>query len=126
MARVTGIGGIFLRARDRAALSAWYRDLLGLPVQEWGGAVFPLGGADAGAQRFAIWSLFAPDTDYFGPGGQACMVNFAVDDLDALLAKLRAAGCAVDEKVHEDENGRFGGVTAPEGNRVELWQPPRA
>ncbi len=124
MARVTGIGGIFLRARDRAALSSWYRDQLGLPVQAWHGAMFPL--AEAGAQRVTLWSLFAPDTKYFGPGDQACMVNFAVDDLDALLARLRAAGCAVDEREHEDETGRFGWVTDPEGNRVELWQPPRA
>ena len=125
MARVTGIGGVFLRARDRAGLASWYRDHLGLPVQEWHGAVFPAADAGAGAP-YAVWSLFAPDTDYFGPGGQACMVNFTVDDLDALLARLRGAGCAVDGRVHEDENGRFGWVTDPEGNRVELWQPPRA
>lgn len=124
MARVTGIGGIFLRARDRAALSAWYRDQLGLPVQDWHGAMFML--AEAGTQSMALWSLFPADTKYFGPGDKACMVNFCVDDLDGVLARLRAGGCAVDEKVQEDENGRFGWVTDPEGNRIELWQPPPA
>jgi predicted enzyme related to lactoylglutathione lyase len=124
MARVTGIGGIFLRAKDRAALSAWYRDQLGLPVHEWHGAVFRL--ADAGAQTSSVWSLFPPDTKHFGPGDQTCMVNFAVDDLDGILSRLRAAGSPVDDKVHEDEFGRIGWVTDPEGNRVELWQPPSA
>ena len=123
MARVTGIGGIFLRARHRATLSAWSRDQLGLPVQAWHGAMFPL--AEAGAQSISLWTLFKADSDYF-PGNQACMVNFCVDDLDGLLARLRTAGCAVDERVQEDENGRFGWVTDPEGNRVELWQPPPA
>ena len=85
MARVTGIGGIFLRARDRAALASWYRDQLGLPVHEWHGAVFRL--AEAGVQSSTVWSLFAQDTDHFGPGNKTCMVNFAVDDLDALRAQ---------------------------------------
>ena len=124
MARVTGIGGVFLKARDRQALAAWYRDRLGMPVQEWHGAVLMF--RDDPTPRdggYSVWSLFAHDSDYFGPGAQTCMVNFRVDDLDALLASLRQAGCAVEEKVHEDDFGRFGWVTDPEGNRVELWEP---
>lgn len=125
MARVTGIGGIFFKARDRAALAAWYRDRLGVPVQDWHGAMFQLADdGTPGAQGYAVWSLFANDSTYFGPGSQSFMVNFRVDDLDALLASLREAGCAVDEKTHADEFGKFGWVTDPEGNRVELWQPP--
>ena len=127
MPRVTGIGGIFLRARDREALSAWYRDRLGVPVEAWHGAMFHLAGDGAPrAQAYAVWSLFPEDTTYFGPGAQTSMVNFCVDDLDGLLASLRAAGCAVDEKTHADEYGKFGWVTDPEGNRVELWEPPAA
>jgi predicted enzyme related to lactoylglutathione lyase len=127
MARVTGIGGVFFRAHDREALSAWYRDRLGVPVQEWHGAMFQLAGdGSPGAQGYTVWSLFPEDTTYFGAGTQAFMVNFRVDDLDALLASLRAAGCAVDEKTHADEHGKFGWVTDPEGNRVELWEPPAA
>ena len=127
MPRVTGIGGIFLKAQDREALSAWYRDRLGVPVQAWHGAMFQLAGdGSPRAQGYAVWSLFPLDTPYFGPGAQACMVNFCVDDLDGLLASLRAAGCAVDDKTHADEYGKFGWVTDPEGNRVELWEPPAA
>ena len=124
MARVTGIGGIFLKARNREALAAWYRDRLGIPVQDWHGAMFRF--RDDPTPRdsgYAVWSLFSQDSDYFGPGAQTCMVNFRVDDLDALLGSLRAAGCAVEEARHEDEFGRFGWVTDPEGNRVELWEP---
>jgi predicted enzyme related to lactoylglutathione lyase len=125
MARVTGIGGIFFKARDRAALAAWYRDRLGVPVQDWHGAMFQLADdGSPGAQGYTVWSLFASDSTYFGAGPQTFMVNFRVDDLDALLASLRAAGCAVDEKTHADDFGKFGWVTDPEGNRVELWQPP--
>lgn len=125
MPRVTGIGGVFLRAHDREALSAWYRDRLGVPVQDWHGAMFHFADdLSPRAQGYAVWSLFPDDTTYFGAGVQTFMVNFRVDDLDALLASLRAAGCAVDEKTHVDENGKFGWVTDPEGNRVELWEPP--
>lgn len=125
MARVIGIGGVFLKARDREALSAWYRDRLGVPVQDWHGAIFPLADDPSSQARgYSVWSLFPDDTTYFGAGAKTFMVNFRVDDLDALLAALRAAGCAVDEKTHADENGKFGWVTDPEGNRVELWEPP--
>jgi len=125
MPRVTGIGGIFLKARDREALGAWYRDRLGVPVLEWHGAMFNLATEGSpSAQSYSVWSLFPNDSTYFGGGTQTFMVNFCVDDLDALLASLRAAGCAVDEKTHADEFGKFGWVTDPEGNRVELWEPP--
>jgi predicted enzyme related to lactoylglutathione lyase len=81
---------------------------------------------DENEQRpgYTLWSPFAADTDYFGPGTQPYMVNFRVDDLDALLAQLRAAGVEVDERVDQSEFGRFGWITDPEGTRIELWQPP--
>jgi predicted enzyme related to lactoylglutathione lyase len=121
MAKVTGLGGIFFKSRDPAALSAWYAQHLGLSVEAWGGVRF-----DEDAQRpgYTLWSPFAADTDYFGPGTQPCMINFRVDDLDALLAQLRAAGVDVDERVEQSEFGRFGWVVDPEGTRIELWQPP--
>lgn len=121
MARAIGIGGIFLKARDPKTLGAWYRDNLGLPIEEWGGAVLQFKDDPTPRDKgYAVWSLFAESSKHFaGP----CMVNFRVDDLDALLAQLRAAGCAVDEKTSDDDYGRFGWVTDPEGNRVELWQP---
>lgn len=123
--RVTGIGGVFFKARDPKALGAWYRDNLGLDVSEWGGVVFqwqtPENPQPDGS---TIWSIFPADSKYFAPSESPFMINFRVDDLDAMLASLRAKGCAVDEKTQDSEYGKFGWVMDPEGNRVELWQPP--
>lgn len=121
MERVRGIGGVFFKARDKVALAAWYRDHLGVDVASWGGAKFVWREHDAAGKASTAWSLFAADTNYFP---NAFMINFRVDDLDAMLAQLRAKGDVVDEKVDDSEYGRFGWVTDPEGNRIELWQPP--
>ena len=111
-----GIGGYFVRAADPAALSAWYRDCLGLETDEHG-----LWRQEAGATVFAT---FASETDYFGSRKQQTMLNFRVRDLDAMLAQLRANGADVAHETQEMEGvGRFAWVTDPEGNRIELWQP---
>ncbi len=122
MRRATGIGGIFFKAKDPQALGAWYRDHLGLQVGDWGGVAFRW--ADDSATGTTIWSPFKEDTAYFAPSSASFMVNFRVADLHALLAALRAEGCQVDEKVEESEYGKFGWVVDPEGNKVELWEPP--
>lgn len=122
MKRVTGIGGIFFKARDPKALAAWYRDHLGLNVEDWGGAVFRW--AEDSATGTTVWSPFQHDTEYFAPSTAAFMVNFRVDDLHALLAALRTEGCEVMDKVEESEYGKFGWVLDPEGNKLELWEPP--
>lgn len=114
--RVLRIGGHFLRAADPAALRARYRECLGLDAGEYGE-----GHQEDGPTVFAT---FESDADYFGSRSQQTMFNFRVRDLDAMLAQLRAAGAAVAEETQEmDGVGRFGWVTDPEGNRVELWQP---
>lgn len=123
MQRVTGIGGIFFKAKDPAVLGAWYRDHLGLDVTDWGGAVFKWGGPDS-VPGMTIWSAFNSDTTYLDPGTATFMVNFRVADLDALLVALRAEGCNVQARTEESEQGKFGWVIDPEGNKVELWQPP--
>jgi predicted enzyme related to lactoylglutathione lyase len=116
MERVLGIGGYFLRTEDPAALGAWYRNCLGLDADANG-----LWRPDAGPTVFAT---FESGTDYFGSRAQQTMLNFRVRDLDAMLAQLRAQGADVDDEVQEMEGiGRFGWVTDPAGNRVELWQP---
>jgi predicted enzyme related to lactoylglutathione lyase len=116
MEHVVGIGGHFLRAKDPAALSAWYRDRLGLDADENG-----LWRQEPGPTVFAA---FDSDTDYFGSRAQQVMLDFRVRDLDAMLAQLRAQGADVAGEIQEmDGVGRFGWVTDPEGNRVELWQP---
>jgi predicted enzyme related to lactoylglutathione lyase len=116
MERVLGIGGYFLRSTDPTALGAWYRDYLGLDADEHG-----LWRQEAGATVFAT---FESGTDYFGSPTQQTMLNFRVADLDAMLAQLRAKGADVAEETQSMEGiGRFGWVTDPEGNRIELWQP---
>lgn len=122
MKRVTGIGGIFFKARDPQALGAWYRQHLGLDVGDWGGVAFKW--ADDSPSGTTIWSPFKDDTGYFAPSTAPFMINFRVADLHALLAALRAEGCQVMDKVDESEFGKFGWVIDPEGNKLELWEPP--
>ena len=125
MRRVTGIGGIFLKAKDAPALRAWYKRHLGIDVQAWGGAAFdwtdadgkPTGGTTA-------WSVVPEDSDQFAPGKASFMVNYRVEDLLALVAALKAEGCHVLDKIDDSEYGKFAWVIDLEGNKVELWQPP--
>jgi predicted enzyme related to lactoylglutathione lyase len=125
MKRVTGVGGIFFKARDPKALGAWYKRHLGIDVQDWGGAVFSWADADgkpvAGA---TAWSLFRVESDKFAPGTASFMVNYRVADLRALLTALKEEGCNVLDKLDESEFGKFGWVVDPEGNKIELWEPP--
>lgn len=123
MKRVTGIGGIFFKSKDPKALSAWYRDHLGLDVSDWGGAVFRWGGVDSPA-GMTLWSPFAADSNYMAPGTSPFMINFRVADLDALLVALRSEGCHVLDGTETSEQGTFGWVIDPDGNKVELWEPP--
>ena len=120
MEAATGIGGVFLRARDPAELAAWYAANLGIAIEEEGGTYSTLTAAEGDV---TVWATFAADTDYFGGREQQAMVNYRVRDLDAMLAQLRAAGAEVDERVEEQPYGRFGWAADPEGNRFELWQP---
>jgi predicted enzyme related to lactoylglutathione lyase len=125
MKRVTGIGGVFFKAKDPKALGEWYRQHLGMDVEEWGGVVFQwVTPENPGGIGTTIWSPFAEHTSYFSPSQASFMINFRVEDVDALLAVLRSEGCDVDAKVEESEYGKFGWVMDPEGNRIELWQPP--
>ena len=123
--RVTGLGGVFFKARDTDGLCAWYREHLDLPLEAWGGWAFKW--RDADAKRPAgvtIWSPFKSDSDYFAPSESAFMFNFRVDDLDRVRAGLKAEGVWVDDRVEESEFGRFGWALDPEGNKIELWEPP--
>jgi hypothetical protein len=119
MAKAVGVGGVFRKARDPVALAAWYAAHLGIPAAEPGSLVFD-GPESAGMTVFAQFPL---DTHYFGDGPQAAMVNFRVDDLDALLAQLEAAGVRIDPKREDFPYGRFAWIWDLEGNRVELWEP---
>lgn len=125
MQRVTGVGGIFFRARDPEALRGWYQRHLGVGLESWGGTVFNWSGPEnPTGSGSTTWSLFAQDHSKFAKTASTFMVNYRVADLKALLAALRAEGCEVDEQVEDTAWGLFGWVTDPEGNRIELWQPP--
>jgi predicted enzyme related to lactoylglutathione lyase len=128
MKYITGIGGIFFKANDPEKLGAWYKEHLGLEVEEYGGVTFRDSGGHPGPaprrQAYTVWSPFAADTDYFAPSDKPFMINFRVADLDALLAKLRAEGVTLDERTEKSEFGYFGWAMDPEGNRIELWEPP--
>ena len=119
MEKVLGIGGLFFKARDPKALAAWYREHLGVPVED-GQTYAPINSSAAG--ETTVWSTFPADTDYFGPGPSSVMINYRVRDLDAMLTQLRAAGAQVDEKIEDHGYGRFAWATDPEGNRFELWE----
>ncbi|QQQ75666.1 VOC family protein [Saccharothrix sp. 6-C] len=118
VARVTGIGGVFLRARDPERLAEWYREHLGVPMSDGGAITFHWTEAET-----TTFALFADDTDYFGEPGQRAMINLRVDDLAGLLARLRGHGVEVLPQTEDSEFGRFGWCVDPEGNRIELWQP---
>ena len=127
MKRVTGIGGIFFKAKDAPALQAWYKRHLGINVQEWGGTAFtwadPDGKPTGGT---TVWSVGPEEGDQFAPSNASFMINYRVADLPAVLDALREEGCDVDSRMDESEFGKFGWVMDPEGNRIELWQPPSA
>ena len=117
-AKVLGIGGVFIKSPDPAALSAWYKRVLGLEVSDWGGATFPP------LQRGkTVWTPFATDTTHFEPSTREVMINFVVEDLDALVAKVEAEGVALIGREDADAYGRFAWLMDPDGAKVELWEP---
>jgi predicted enzyme related to lactoylglutathione lyase len=123
--RVTGIGGVFFKARDPRALGTWYREKLGVATRD--GAPFSTfewrEREDSSRLGVTAWSLFRSDSNYFAPSQASFMIDYRVRDLDRMLAQLRALGVAVDSKVTEDANGKFAWVVDPEGNKIELWEP---
>ena len=122
MARVLGIGGVFFKAKDPGALAGWYREVLGLEVEDWGGVVFTPEAMAAHPGAGTVFSPFRADTTYFAPSTREFMVNLAVDDLDGILASCAMHGVVAN--VHPDEpNGRFAHILDPEGTKIELWQP---
>ena len=125
--RITGLGGVFFKARNPAKLGAWYKKHLGLPVQEWGGCSFAWRDAKNPKQKGAtIWSPFEADTKYFGPGKQGHMINYRVGNLKKVLATLKKEHVWIDPKgIEKSDYGQFGWIKDGEGNRIELWQPPR-
>jgi predicted enzyme related to lactoylglutathione lyase len=125
MKRVTGIGGIFFHSSDPVMLRDWYKKHLGIDVQDWGGAAFTW--TDSEGQPAAgttVWSVGNATSNSFAPSTAPFMVNYRVADLHALVTALRTEGCNVLDKIDESEYGKFAWVIDPDGNKVELWEPP--
>ena len=128
MKRVTGIGGIFFKAKNPKQLSAWYEQHLGLEPAEnaENASTFKWRGHEDSAQEgMTVWSIFRHDSEYFSPSQAPFMINYRVDDLDALLETLRAEGVTIDPRRENYDYGRFAWIMDPEGNRIELWEPPK-
>lgn len=124
MARITGIGGVFFKSKgDAAALAAWYRKHLGMALEDFGGAVLKWPDDKAEDRGLTVWHVADADSQWFSPSDSSFMINYRIDDLDGLLAQLRADGVAVVVGPEAHENGRFAWIMDPEGNKVELWQP---
>ena len=124
MKRVTGIGGIFFKAKDPEGLKKWYQQHLGVPSDSTGGVAFRWREEDQPEKiGITVWAPFPVDTRYFEPSTAPFMINYRVTDLDGLLAQLREEGVWVDERMETYEYGRFAWIADPEGNRIELWEP---
>ena len=124
--RVTGIGGVFFKAKDPGKLMSWYSTHLGVKPESEGSSttMFQWREKDDNKQvGYTVWSIFPHVTKYFGPGAAPFMINFRVKDLDRLLEQLKREGVNVDDKREEYEYGKFGWIIDPEGNRIELWEP---
>ena len=118
MAKAVGFGGVFLKARDPKQLAEWYSQHLGITNSGYG---LSFDGPES--MGMTMFAHFPETTKYFGDGPQQCMLNFRVDDLDALLEQLASAEVRIDPKRQDESYGRFAWIWDPEGNRVELWQP---
>jgi len=123
MARITGIGGVFLRSQDPQALAKWYSEHLGITLSDFNGTGFQWSDEVPAGTGMTTWSAFPADTSYFGDGPQATMINYRVDDLDALLAQLAVGGVWIEPKREDYSYGRFAWIKDCDGNRLELWQP---
>jgi predicted enzyme related to lactoylglutathione lyase len=124
--KVIGIGGVFLKSPDQKRLGTWYAENLGI-AQDSNGAMFKWRSAENPAQEhLTVWSVFPSSSNYFDPSAASFMINYIVDDLDALLAKLNTSGVRIDPKREDYDYGRFAWIYDPDGNKIELWEPPAA
>jgi len=124
MAKVTGIGGVFIKAKkDQNALSSWYQKHLGIKIETWGGAILNWPKDAVKDEGMTVWNITPTDSDWFSPSSADFMINYRVDNLDELIAQLQSAGIEVVDGPHSDENGKFAWIMDPEDNKVELWEP---
>ena len=119
--RITGVGGIFVKSKDPKALARWYRDVLGISLESWGGAMLRYD--SPGHPPAVVWNTFPSTTDYMAPSTREFMIDFAVDDLDAYLTRLKAKGVNILKQEDGGQTGKFAWILDPDGTKIELWQP---
>jgi predicted enzyme related to lactoylglutathione lyase len=123
MAKVIGVGGVFFKCGNPAAVRDWYARVLGLSFEPWGGVIFLPDGPARQAGAATIFNPFPTNTDYFAPSKSDFMINLMVDDLDGVLARCKQEGVAPLQILNDQPNGRFAQIVDPEGRKVELWEP---
>ena len=124
MARITGVGGVFFKSRGKGAdLARWYEQHLGMKLEPWGGAALKWPDDPADDKGVTAWHVANSDSRWFSPSESAFMINYRVDDLDGLIAQLRAGGVEIVGGPESHENGKFAWIMDPDGNKVELWEP---
>ena len=120
---ITGVGGVFVKSKDPKALATWYREVLGLDVKPWGGAALPFD--TPGHPPKVAWTAFQESSDHMSPSTREFMINFAVDDMDAILTRVTAHHVPILKRDDDDQFGRFAWIQDPDGTKIELWQPKR-
>jgi predicted enzyme related to lactoylglutathione lyase len=126
MAKITGIGGVFFKSRsDHKALAAWYQRHLGLSLEKWGGAIIRWPEDKAEDKGLTVWSVAEKDSRWFSPSESSFMINYRVDDLDAMIRQLKEGGVEILKGPESSEEGKFAWIMDPDGNKVELWEPMR-
>lgn len=123
MAKVTGIGGIFFKTTDPENTKAWYRDHLGFDTNEWGTMFAFRDDTDPDKKGYLQWSPFKADTKYFAPSSREYMINYRVDDLEALVAALKDKGVTICDEIESYDYGKFVHIMDNDGNKIELWEP---
>lgn len=124
MKRVTGLGGIFFKAKDNKKMYEWYKNHLGIESESWGGQ-FKWKDAETDELSYTAWSIFKEDTEYLNPSKKNMMINYRVDNLEELLMVLKEEGVTIIGEPEISEYGKFGWIMDPEGNKIELWEPPK-
>jgi len=124
MAKITGIGGVFIKSAGKGSeLAAWYQKNLGLELESWGGSILKWPDDKAEDGGMTVWSTADSDSKWFAPSESSFMINYRVDNMDELLDQLRANGVEILKGPDTEENGKFAWIMDPDGNKVELWEP---